>query len=102
MRQQPANSKRDAAIARIAARQHGVISSPQLNACGIDASGIRRRRTAGRLHPIHRGVYAVGQPNIGNEGRWVAAVLAIGPRAVLSHRSAAALWGSHLPRSCPT
>ena len=92
MRQKVANSRRDAAAARIAANQHGVLSSPQLNACGVDASGIKRRLASGRLHRLHRGVYAVGHPNIGNEGRWMAAVLAFGHGAVLSHRSAAALW----------
>jgi Transcriptional regulator, AbiEi antitoxin len=94
MRQQLAKSRRDAAIARIAANQHGVLSSPQLNACGVDASGIKRRVAAGRLHHVHRGVYAVGHPNLSNEGRWTAAVLAYGDGAVLSHQSAAALWRS--------
>jgi very-short-patch-repair endonuclease len=93
MRQEVANRRRDALVAGIAARQHGVLSSQQLGACGIDPSAIKRRVTAGRLHRIHRGVYAVGHPNIGNEGRWMAAVLACGEGAVLSHRSAAALWG---------
>jgi very-short-patch-repair endonuclease len=59
---------------------------------GVLPSGISDRVTAGRLHRIHRGVYAAGHPNIGNEGRWMAAVLACGDDAVLSHRSAAALW----------
>src|SRR3954451_9513663 len=54
---------------------------------------IDRRLAAGRLHVIHRGVYAVGHPRIPQEGRWLAAVLACGHGAVLSHRSAAALWG---------
>jgi very-short-patch-repair endonuclease len=89
---QVANRRRDALISRIAARQHGVLSSQQLNNCGVDRSAIKRRVTAGRLHRIHRGVYAVGHTNIGNEGRWIAAVLACGHGAVLSHQSAAALW----------
>jgi very-short-patch-repair endonuclease len=92
MRQQVANQRRDALIARIAARQHGVLSSQQLNTCGVDRSAIKRRVAAGRLHRLHRGVYAVGHPNIGNEGRWIAAVLACGEGAALSHQSAAALW----------
>ncbi len=46
----------------------------------------------GRLHPIHRGVYAVGHPLTSREGRWIAGVLAGGERAVLSHCSAGALW----------
>ncbi|MGH2985192.1 MAG: DUF559 domain-containing protein [Solirubrobacterales bacterium] len=52
----------------------------------------------GRLHPIHRGVYAVGHPGLTHHGRWKAATLALGARAVLSHRSAAELW-ELLPRS---
>jgi hypothetical protein len=48
---------------------------------------------AGRLHPVHRGVYAVGHDRLGREGRYLAAVLACGARAALSHRSAAAWWG---------
>jgi hypothetical protein len=47
----------------------------------------------GRLHPIVRGVYAVGRSQLSREGRWTAAVLASGSDAALSHRSAAALWG---------
>jgi very-short-patch-repair endonuclease len=93
MRQQLANRGADAALARIAARQHGVVSAQQLYAAGLLPSGVSDRVRAARLHRIHRGVYAVGHPNIGNEGRWMAAVLACGERAVLSHRSAAQLWG---------
>lgn len=46
----------------------------------------------GRLHAIHRGVYAFGHEAITEKGRLLAAVLACGPGAVLSHRSAGALW----------
>lgn len=48
---------------------------------------------SGRLRPIYRGVYGVGHGVLSREGHWMAAVLATGPEAVLSHRSAAALWG---------
>jgi hypothetical protein len=48
---------------------------------------------AGRLHPLYRGVYAVGHPNVGRLGWWQAAVFASGPDALLSYRTAAALWG---------
>jgi hypothetical protein len=82
----------DAAIALIAARQHGVISRVQLIRIGLTPWAIRGRIRAGRLHPIHRGVYAVGHPNVSREGRYLAAVLASGEGAVLSHRSAADLW----------
>jgi predicted transcriptional regulator of viral defense system len=83
----------DGLAANIAARQHGVVSSVQLkSACGIDKDGIHRRVRAGRLHRVHRGVYAVGHPALSNEGRWMAAVVACGERAALSHRSAGELW----------
>lgn len=83
---------RDAAIARLAARQHGVVSTQQLRGQGLSPSAICDRLAAGRLHRIHRGVYAVGHPSLSNQGRWMGAVLACGPDAVLSHRSAAELW----------
>src|SRR4029450_613126 len=51
------------------------------------------RTGPGHLHRIHRGVFAVGHPGLSREGRWMAAVLACGPHAVLSHISAAELWG---------
>ena len=92
MPEELAKSRRDAAMARIAARQHGVLSVPQLKGCGFSSSAIGDRVKAGRLHRIHRGVYAVGHAGIGDEGRWMAAVLACGEGAVLSHRSAAELW----------
>jgi len=60
---------------------------------GFTKSGIEHRVRIGRLHPIVRGVYAVGRRELKREGRWMAAVLACGPDAALSHRSAAALWG---------
>src|SRR5206468_3749619 len=56
---------------------------------------------AGRLHRVYRGVYAVGHTALGNEGRWMAAVLASGEGAVLSHRSATELWGLLEPRNGP-
>jgi very-short-patch-repair endonuclease len=92
MRKEVANKRGDAAIARIAANQHGVVSSAQLRAAGLLPSRVADRVAAGHLHRVHRGVYAVGHPGIGKEGRWMAAVLACGEGAVLSHRSAAALW----------
>ena len=82
----------DAEIARLAERQHGVVATRQLAALGLARGGVARRAQAGRLHRIHRGVYAVGHPVLTVDGRRMAAVLAAGPGAVLSHRSAAALW----------
>jgi predicted transcriptional regulator of viral defense system len=83
----------DAAIAELATRQHGVVALAQLTALGLGPSGARDRVASGRLHRIHRGVFAVGHPLLGRRGRLMAAVLACGPGAVLSHRSAAALHG---------
>lgn len=84
---------RDRVIAQIASRQHGVITRTQLLSAGILPSGITERVRASRLHRVHRGVYAVGHPGLSKEGKWMAAVLACGNGAVLSHRSAAALCG---------
>jgi hypothetical protein len=69
-----------------------VVTLAQLEAAGLGRSGAARRVANGRLHRVHRGVYAVGHDALSNESRWVAAVLACGPSAVLSHRSAAELW----------
>jgi predicted transcriptional regulator of viral defense system len=82
----------DAAIAALATRQHGVVEYRQLLALGLSRQSIDHRVRAGRLHRIHRGVYAVGHRRLTQRGRWMAAVLAGGKAAVLSHRSAAALW----------
>lgn len=83
----------DAGIAVVALRQHGLISLGQLRALGMDESTVHKRVAAGRLHRIHDGVFAVGHAALTVEGRFMAAVLAGGPAAVLSYCSAAALWG---------
>ena len=77
---------------QLAARQHGVIALFQLVALGFTAEAIKWRVVKGRLHPIHRGVYAVGRPDLTRKGEWMAAVLACAPTGVLSHDSAAAVW----------
>ena len=77
----------------LAAEQHGVVARRQLLELGMSAKAIRHRIATGRLHPVRRGVYAVGRPALGRHGQWMAAVLASGPEALLSHRSAAALLG---------
>jgi very-short-patch-repair endonuclease len=82
----------DAMVAAVASRQHGVVTIRQLRACGLTDSAVLTRVRAGRLHRLHRGVYAVGHAGVSREGSWIGAVLACGPGAVLSHRSAAALW----------
>jgi very-short-patch-repair endonuclease len=84
---------RDAAIARLAERQHGVVSLPQLRFAGLTKDAVGKRVAMGRLTRIHRAVYAVGHARLTQRGHWMAAVLAYGPKAVLSHRSAAALHG---------
>ncbi len=83
---------RDVALAQLAAEQHGVVTVAQLAALGFAASSIRRRVLNGTLHRVGRGVYAVGQPRLSWAGRKLAAVLATGPDAVLSHISAAQVW----------
>jgi very-short-patch-repair endonuclease len=83
----------DRRLADFAARRYGVVSRAQLAAMGFDDSAILRRVESGRLHRLYRGVYAVGHTIVPPRGRWLAAVLACGDGAVLSYRSAAALWG---------
>jgi very-short-patch-repair endonuclease len=76
----------------LAERQYGVLSRAQLLELGFSPDGIKHRIAKGRLHPVWRGVYAVGRRQLGRHGRWMAATLSCGPKAVLSHDSAAALW----------
>jgi very-short-patch-repair endonuclease len=84
--------ERERAIAVLADEQHGVVARDQLIRLGFEEGAIARRLGAGRLHEIQRGVYAPGRRLLTREGRWMAAVLASGPEAVLSHWSAATLW----------
>lgn len=78
-------------LAAIAVRQHGVVTTAQLAAAGVGKNGITRRVADGRLDRLHRGVFLLG-PLTGPWTKEMAAVLACGEIAVLSHRSAAALW----------
>jgi len=80
-------------LAALATTQHGVVAFGQLLALGVSRASIERRVRSGRLHPLHREVFAVGHRAVPGEGRWLAATLALGEGAVLSHTSAAALWG---------
>jgi very-short-patch-repair endonuclease len=82
----------------LAERQRGVVARSQLIVLGFGPRAIERRVRDGRLHPLHRGVYAVGRRDVVQRGHWLAAVLACGEGALLSHRSAAALWGLMRPR----
>lgn len=81
------------AIRELAERQHGVVAWRQLIELGLGRGQIEDRVRGGRLLVLHRGVFAVGHRRIGIHGNWLSAVLACGPRAVLSFGSAAALWG---------
>jgi Protein of unknown function (DUF559)/Transcriptional regulator, AbiEi antitoxin/AbiEi antitoxin C-terminal domain len=77
----------------MARRQHGVLARRDLEELGFSKMAIDHRVATGRLHLIARGVYAVGRPELTPDGRWLAAVLMCGDDALLSHRSAAELWG---------
>jgi predicted transcriptional regulator of viral defense system len=88
-RQAPADFR----LAALAERQHGVVTVRQLRALGLSSSAVRYRVGVGRLHPIHRGVYAVGHRQLSENGRFLAAVAAVGTGAVLSHLAAGSLWG---------
>jgi very-short-patch-repair endonuclease len=90
-------AKGDLVIARIAGRQHGVVSVEQLRRARLDKRATARRVQSGRLHSLHRGVYAVGHSQVSFEGRCMAAVLALGDGAVVSHLSAAAIWEMRQP-----
>jgi very-short-patch-repair endonuclease len=80
----------DLEIERFARHRHGVLTIAELERLGLSERAVRDRAAAGRLYRIHNGVYAADRPT--EKGRWVAALLACGPEAVLSHASAAALW----------
>jgi very-short-patch-repair endonuclease len=82
----------DGEITALARRQYGVVGREQLLAMGLGKDAIQHRIASGRLHRQYAGAYAVGHEVIPREGRWMAAVLASGSEAVLSHWSAAGLW----------
>lgn len=82
-----------AVLRGLAERQHGVVAHRQLVELGLGPGLIFRRQQAGLLIPLHKGVYALAHRPISREGRWMAAVLACGPGAVLSHFHAGRLWG---------
>src|SRR5690349_22674248 len=98
---------RSAQTWRLIGRQHGLLARRQLLALGYSAAAIQHRIAYGRLHPVARGIYAVGWPYLDDRRRWAAAVLAaaagnraadrptqqyLGSSVALSHRSAGALW----------
>lgn len=86
------NHARIGVITALAERQHGVIAAPQLYSLGLSETQVRTRAGNGLLHRVHRGVYAMGTRNLTPKGQWMAAVLASGENAVLSHQAAGELW----------
>jgi hypothetical protein len=85
-------------LAELAARQHGIVASRQLEALGYSRAATTRGVRSGRLHRLHRGVYAVGHTALSWHSYCLAAVLACGPNTLASHASAAWLWGLLLSR----
>jgi very-short-patch-repair endonuclease len=79
-------------LGRLAQRQWGVVTRAQLIEVGLRDRGIAEWVRAGRLRRLYQGVYAVGHDRLMRQGRWLAAVMACGPGAALSHRDAAVLW----------
>jgi predicted transcriptional regulator of viral defense system len=83
----------DGEVGRLAVAQNGVVTREQLDGLGLNDQAIAKRVERGRLHRIHGRVYSLTPRVMTERGRFMAAVLACGPGAVLSHRSAAYLWG---------
>jgi Transcriptional regulator, AbiEi antitoxin len=84
---------RERAIVDLAARQRGLLTGAQLRSLDVGRRTVDRWLASGRLQAVHRDVYAFGPQPLNKRGKWLAAVLAMGPGAFLSHESAAALWG---------
>lgn len=93
-----AHDARERALAELAGGQHGIVSLAQITALGMSKGSVAHRVRQGRLLRVHRGVYAVGLAPPTPSGRQLAAVLACGDGAVLSHTSAAAAWGLRAPQ----
>lgn len=91
----------DIAIGRIARDQHGIVTTRQLLAAGLSSAAISKRVRSGKLYRVHQGVYSVGHDGLSEPERWMAAVLACGAGAVLSHGSAAVHWGLLRPLEGP-
>jgi very-short-patch-repair endonuclease len=88
-------------IARVARTQHGIVTTQQLADAGLSRAAIAKRVQSGRLYRVHQGVYSVGHDGLDEEAKWMGAVLALGPGAVLSHGAAAVLWDLLRPLSGP-
>jgi very-short-patch-repair endonuclease len=99
--------EKDRTVAELAKRQHGVVARVQLLGIGLGRRAIAARAERGLLHEVFLGVYVYGARRITRKGRWMAAVLAAGDGAVLSHRSASRLWrllppaAEHVDVICP-
>ncbi len=91
-RSQPAKGadRPDVKVARLAARQHGIVTTRQLAACGLDSDAVTVRVRRGNLHRVYRGVYAVGHDALTRTASFVAAVRACGAGTTLTHHAAAA------------
>src|SRR5262245_24305638 len=74
------------------------LTAGQATGIGMSPSTLASRVRAGDLHRVHRGIYAIGHPALSERGKWMAAVLACGEGAVLSHMNAAELWEIRRPR----
>lgn len=98
-RAQRSSRSLDRRVGDLAENQHGVVSRTQLMELGMGRGAISDRVARGQLRRVARGVYAVGHFRQSHRSRWMAAVLSAGTDAVLSHRSAAALWGLLPPSS---
>jgi hypothetical protein len=96
-RQRDRITRRERELRALAGCQHGVVTRAQLLDAGLSPRTIERRVERKQIHRLHRGVYAFGEPTPTARGQWLAAVLACGGGALLSHRSAAALWGFARP-----
>lgn len=83
----------DKSIGRLAGRQRGYVTRAQLLELGLGRRAVTYRVQTGRLIAVHTGVYAVGHAPLAAADRAYAAVLACGPGALLSHATAASLWG---------
>ncbi len=85
-------NRRDLAVSELAGAQHGVIDEDDLLRCGLDRQAISVRARNGRLHRLHLGVFAVGHVALSAKGRYLAAVKACRPLAILSHAPAGEIW----------
>lgn len=93
--------QRERELAALATGQHGVVSHRQLLGLGFGVRWIETRLWEGRLQTVHQNVYSVGHARLTARSRWWAGLLAYGPGALLSHRTAAVLWGIQRPRRGP-